>query len=81
MLSLMDLLQVIITPLIQGLAVAAAAFLIPGRMGLGEVFGVGITAAATMFVLDRLVPEVGIYFRKGAGFGIGANMVGFPAAL
>jgi hypothetical protein len=29
-------------------------------------------------VLDVLTPGIGVTARQGAGFGIGANLVGFP---
>ena len=35
-------------------------------------------AAATFSILDTFVPTMGASARTGAGFGIGANLVGFP---
>jgi hypothetical protein len=35
-----------------------------------------LTAAATLAVLDLLAPTVGMGARHGAGFGIGASLVG-----
>jgi hypothetical protein len=40
-----------------------------------------LTAAATFSILDCYVPSIGVSTRTGAGFGIGANMVGFPGGL
>jgi hypothetical protein len=40
---------------------------------------IGLTAAATFAILDIYAPSVGSGARTGAGFGIGATMVGFPA--
>jgi len=37
-----------------------------------------LTAAATFSILDTYVPSMGVSARSGAGFGIGANLVGFP---
>ena len=36
------------------------------------------TAAATFSILDTYVPSMASQARSGAGFGIGANLVGFP---
>lgn len=66
----------LIPALIEGMAVAVVAFLIPARLGLGEVASIGLTAASTMIILDRLAPGIGRAVRHGAGFGIGTKMVG-----
>lgn len=65
--------------LVEGLMVAIAAYAIPQkRLRLDEVALIAITAAATFSILDTYVPSMGVSARSGAGFGIGANMVGFP---
>lgn len=64
--------------LLEGLAVAAAAFYIPRRKAdLREIAMIALTAAAVFAVLDQFAPAVAAGTRQGAGFGIGANMVGF----
>ena len=37
-----------------------------------------MTAAATFSILDTYVPSMAVSARSGAGFGMGANLVGFP---
>ena len=65
--------------LIEGAAVAVAAFYIPkNRMKIEEVVMIAITAAATFALLDMYAPSVGSAARQGTGFGIGANLAGFP---
>ena len=65
--------------LVEGLAVAAAAFYIPSKkLNLEEVVMLAVTAAASLAVLDLLAPAVGAHARHGAGFGIGASLVGAP---
>ena len=60
--------------------VAVAAFFIPRKvMKLEEIAMIALTAAATFALLDMFAPSVGHSVRQGAGFGIGANLVGFPA--
>lgn len=68
--------------LVEGLAVAAAAFYIPQKqMNLREIAMIAVTAAASLAILDMLAPTVGAHARHGAGFGIGATMVGVPVGL
>jgi hypothetical protein len=43
-----------------------------------EVLLISLVAAATFAVLDLFAPSIGSSVRTGAGFGIGANLVGFP---
>ena len=35
-------------------------------------------APKLMAILDAVSPSVGVTARQGAGFGLGANLVGFP---
>lgn len=63
--------------LIEGMAVAVAAFYIPKKkMNVQEIAMIAVTAAASLAILDLLAPSVGSYARQGAGFGIGASLVG-----
>jgi hypothetical protein len=65
---------------LEGLAVAGAMVIIPRKMpSWEEVFIVSITAALMFAILDLLSPSVGLTARQGAGFGLGANLVGFPS--
>ena len=66
--------------IIEGICVAIAAFYIPQKqMKVKEIIVIAITAAATFAILDMYAPSIGHATRQGAGFGIGANLVGFPA--
>ena len=61
--------------------VAIVAFVIPPEkrsLKLEEVAIIGLMAAATFSILDTFIPSMGASARSGAGFGIGANLVGFP---
>ena len=65
--------------IIEGIMVALAASLIPQKpLKVEETVLIALTAAATFSILDAFVPSVGVSARTGAGFGIGANLVGFP---
>lgn len=83
--SAFDLQEVIkraIKYLIEGGAVAVAAYYIPNKkMNVEEIVMIAVTAAATFALLDMYAPSIGNAARQGTGFGIGANLAGFPAPL
>ena len=77
--NLQEILKRAIKYLIEGAAVAVAAYYIPRRkMGLEEITLIAITAAATFALLDMYAPSIAPHARQGTGFGIGANLAGFP---
>ena len=77
-----ELVRRIIKYLVEGLMVAIAAYAIPKRsLNMEEIILIALTAAATFSILDTYVPTMGVTARSGAGFGIGANLVGFPGGL
>ena len=74
-----ELLRRAVKYLVEGVMVALAAYTIPKRsLNLDEVLLIALTAAATFSILDTYVPSMAVSARSGAGFGIGANLVGFP---
>jgi len=74
-----ELVRRIVKYLVEGIMVAIAAYAIPKRsMNLDEVMLIALTAAATFSILDTYVPSMAVSARTGAGFGMGANLVGFP---
>ncbi|MBI96613.1 hypothetical protein CL656_05655 [bacterium] len=79
-LDLQEIVKRIIKYLIEGVMVAIAAFVIPQKtLKMDEIMLIALTAAATFSILDTYVPSLAISARSGAGFGIGANLVGFPS--
>jgi len=75
-----DLLTRAVKYFFEGLAVAVAAYLLPGKvLKLSEIAMISLVAMATFAILDIYAPSVGASARTGAGFGIGAGLVGFPA--
>lgn len=63
---------------LEGLAVALAAFFIPQRkVDVKEIVLIALTAAAVFSILDQFSPLTGSSARQGAGFGIGLNQVGW----
>ncbi len=72
------MIQILIKYILEGLAVAIAAFYIPQRtMDFKEILLIALTAAAVFSILDTFSPSIGVSARQGAGFGIGLNQVGF----
>jgi ABC-type Co2+ transport system permease subunit len=77
MFDLNELVKRAIKYLIEGLVVALAAFAIPKKqLNVEEIIIIALTAAATFSILDVFIPAMGSSARGGAGFGIGANLVG-----
>ena len=82
MFELGELVKRAIKYLVEGLMVALAAYAIPKKsLQLDEVALIALTAAATFSILDTYVPSMAVSARSGAGFGIGANLVGFPRMM
>ncbi len=74
-----ELVRRVVKYLVEGIMVAIAAYAIPKRsLNLDEVMLIALTAAATFSILDTYVPSLAVSARSGAGFGVGANLVGFP---
>jgi len=79
-LDMSDLLVRVIKYALEGLAVAIAAYVFPGKtLKVQEVGMIALVATATFAILDIYAPSVGASARTGAGFGIGAGLVGFPS--
>ena len=77
-----ELIKRVIKYVVEGLMIAIAAYIIPKRsMNLEEIACLALTAAATFAILDTYIPSMGVSARSGAGFGLGANLVGFPGGL
>jgi hypothetical protein len=75
-----DVLTRLVKYALEGLAVAVAAYLLPGKvLKFSEIAMIALVALATFAILDVYAPSVGSSARSGAGFGIGASLVGFPA--
>jgi hypothetical protein len=68
--------------LIEGLAVAIAAYVIPNRRTkINEILVIAAIASVSFFVLDLFSEKVGSGSRLGAGIGIGYNLVNITSAL
>ena len=74
-----DVLTRLVKYALEGIAVALAAYVFSGKLKFNEITMISLTAMATFAILDVWAPSVGASARTGAGFGIGAGLVGFPA--
>lgn len=75
-----DLVEVIVRLLkylFEGIVVGLAAFFIPNqKCQLDEVLTLALIAAATFSILDLFAPSMAASARTGAGFSMGAGVVG-----
>jgi len=78
--AVLDIMTSIFKYLIEGLVVAFVAVLVlnPKKPNFGEILTIGTAAFATFALLDTFTPSIAVTARQGAGFGLGANLVGFP---
>ena len=68
--------------LVEGIMVSIAAYVLPKKkLNFEEIAMLALTAACTFAILDTYVPSMAVSARSGAGFGVGANLVGFPGGL
>jgi ABC-type Co2+ transport system permease subunit len=82
MFNINELIKRIIKYIVEGVMIAVAAYVIPKKsLNLEEIGCLALTAAATFAILDTYIPSMGVSARSGAGFGLGANLVGFPGGL
>lgn len=79
-----ELCKRVVKYVLEGLVVAFAAVVLPKQKpDLEAALALALVAAATFAVLDLFAPNSSIAnaARQGAGFGLGANLVGFPQGL
>jgi ABC-type Co2+ transport system permease subunit len=77
MFDLNELMKRAIKYLVEGLAVAICAMLIPKKaLSVEEIMIIALTAAATFSILDVFIPSMGSSARNGAGMTLGSSLVG-----
>jgi ABC-type Co2+ transport system permease subunit len=77
MIDFPELVKRIIKYLVLGLCIAVVAIVIPKKsLNVEEIIILALAAAATFSILDVFVPSIGESARAGAGFGLGANLIG-----
>jgi len=74
-----ELCKRVVKYVLQGLVIAVSALLLPKpKIDFEAIIALGLVAAATFAIIDTLMPSLNFPVQLGAGFGIGANLVGFP---
>jgi hypothetical protein len=78
--SMVEVLTAVLKYVIEGLVVALVAVVVlnPRKPHWGEIATIGTAAFVTFALLDTFTPSMAVTARQGAGFGLGANLVGFP---
>jgi ABC-type Co2+ transport system permease subunit len=77
MVDFSELIKRIAKYLVLGLVISVVAIVIPKKsLNLEEVVILALSAAATFSILDVFVPSIADSARAGAGFGLGANLIG-----
>ena len=85
--DLQEMVRRIVKYLVEGLAVGVVGMALVLRKKRGnvnfnlqarDVSVMAVTAAAVFSILDMYAPSISGSARQGAGFGLGANLVGFP---
>ena len=65
---------------LEGLAVAAVAYILPkSSLKSSEILFIALTAACVFSILDLLSPAYSAGARQGVGLGAGLKIIGFPA--
>jgi len=68
--------------LIQGLAVAIAAYVIPNRKtSMHEIAVISIVSGLTFLLLDTFTDDIAKYVRLGTGVGIGLGLVNLNTTI
>ena len=75
-----ELCKRVIKYIIQGLVVSICCLLIPkAKPDFEAIIALGLVASATYAVIDLFSPSLTMPVNLGVGFGLGAQLVGFPA--
>jgi len=76
-----ELCKRVVKYVLEGLVVAIAAILLPkNKPDFEAVIALALVAASTFAIVDTMMPSLSYPLNMGVGFGIGANLVNFPAA-
>jgi cell division protein FtsW (lipid II flippase) len=77
MLDFYEFVKRLIKYIVLGIVIAIVAFTIPKKtLNVEEVTFIALSAAASFAILDVFAPSIGQAARAGAGYGIGAGIVG-----
>jgi hypothetical protein len=73
-----ELCRKVVKYLTLGFVIAICALILPKqKIDFESVISLGLVAGATFAIIDVFMPNMSYPVQLGAGFGIGANLVGF----
>jgi hypothetical protein len=77
MFDISELIKRIVKYLVLGAMLALASFLIPKKtMNVEEIGLIALSGAAIFAILDTYLPSFAVSARQGAGFSLGASILG-----
>jgi hypothetical protein len=75
-----ELCRRVVKYLLMGVVIATCSLVLPKqKLDLEAVLALSLVAGATFAIIDTFMPTMSYPVQLGAGFGIGAGMVGFGA--
>jgi hypothetical protein len=75
-----ELCRRVVKYLLMGVVIATCSLVLPKqKLDLEAVLALSLVAGATFAIIDTFMPSMSYPVQLGAGFGIGAGMVGFGA--
>jgi hypothetical protein len=78
--DMQEIITRILKYIVEGLAVALVAYLLPSKsLPSEEIIYLHVSAAAIFSILDLLAPSISSTVREGVGYGLGFRLAGFPA--
>lgn len=78
-LDIWEALTRLIKYMLEGLAVAIVAYILPkSKLQPSEIMFIALSAACVFSILDLLAPAMSNGARQGVGLGAGFNLIGFP---
>jgi hypothetical protein len=75
-----ELCRRVVKYLLMGIVIAVSTLILPKqKIDLESVLALSLISGATFAIIDTFIPTMSYPVQLGAGFGIGAGLVGFGA--
>jgi hypothetical protein len=73
-----ELCKRVVKYVLMGMVIAICSLVLPkGKIDFEAVIALGLVSACTFAIIDTFIPTMSYPVQLGAGFGIGAGLVGF----
>ena len=74
-----ELCKRVVKYVLMGLVISICTLVLPkNKIDFEAVIALGLVSACVFAIVDTFVPTMSYPVQLGAGFGLGAGMVGFP---